>query len=152
MAELNDTLKVERDEIRNKPFSKAYWDGTRDKRLLLQFCPHAGIYQFFPRPVSIATGLTDLEWREVDGLGEIYSYSVMHVGPGPFRACEPYAVVIVRLDVGVDIVSNLVNCDREGLRIGLRVRPFWMPFDDGRHLLLFEPDTDRREVETQEPA
>lgn len=143
MAERNNIFNVQHGAIRQLPFSKPFWDATREKRLLLQYCPQADIYQFFPRPVSIATGLTDLEWREVDGRGEIYSYSVTHVGPKQFKGCEPYVVIIARLDAGVDIVSNIVNCADEDLRIGLRIRPFWMPLEDGRHLLLFEPDRDR---------
>lgn len=140
MTELNDTLDVRRGDIKPLPFSAPYWDGTRSKRLMLQYCPRSGSHQFFPRPVSITTGRADLEWREVDGRGHVYSYTITQVGLGPFKGHEPYAVIIARLDAGVDIVSNIVNCRREDLRIDLRIRPYWMPLDDGRHLLLFEPD------------
>lgn len=140
MTDYNDTLSIQRDAIRPLPFSEPFWAATRGKRLLVQHCPRTGVPQFFPRPVSIATGRSDLEWKEVDGLGEIYSYTVTHVGLKPFRGHEPYVVILARLDIGVDIVSNLVNFREDQLRIGQRIRPFWMPLDDGRHLLLFEPD------------
>jgi uncharacterized OB-fold protein len=51
-------------------------------------------------------------------------------------------VVTVRLDVGVDVISNLVDCDLADVRIGMRVRPHWLPQEDGTALLLFQPDPD----------
>jgi uncharacterized OB-fold protein len=137
---MNNALTTPRGAVHTYSFSRPYWEATRHKRLLLQYCPASKQFQFFPRPISIATGLQNLEWKEVDGKGEIYSLSMTHKGLGSFEGHEPYLVILVRLDVGIDIVSNLVNCAEQDARIGLRVQPYWHPLDDGRHLLLFEPD------------
>lgn len=136
---LNNTLGVERQPIRQYSFSKPYWEATREKRLVIQYCPRSGQYQHFPRPVSIVTGLADLEWREVSGEGEVVSVSLTRRGFQQFQGAEPYAVAIVRLDVGVDFVADLVNCDAADARIGLKVKPYWHPLTDGTHLLLFQP-------------
>jgi uncharacterized OB-fold protein len=136
----NDTLSVPRGPIRARSFSLAYWEATREKRLLVQRCTRTGQYQFFPRPVSIATGTRDLEWVEVDGCGEIYSHTLTWRGHGVLRGHEPYLVVLVRLDVGVDVVSNLVGCGLQDVRIGLRVKPYWLAREDGTHLLMFQPE------------
>lgn len=143
MNELNDTLSVPRGAIESLPFSEPFWEASRKKRLKLQYCRESEAFQFFPRPISIATGRDTLEWREMEGKGEVYSFTLTYVGLKQFKGHEPYAVILARLDAGVDIVSNIVNCRREDLRVGLRIRPFWLPLDDGRHLLLFEPDRDR---------
>ena len=137
---LNDTLQVPRSHIQPYRFSQPFWEATRHKKLVIQYCPLSQQYQFFPRPVSLVTGKRLLEWKQVDGRGEIYSYSETRRGFGPFEGHEPYAVILVRLDVGVDILSNLVNARSDELRIGQRVRPYWMPLEDGFHLLMFEPD------------
>lgn len=136
----DDTLNVKRCAFSTYKFSETFWEATREKRLLMQFCPQSQQYQFFPRPVSIATGSTNLEWKEVDGVGEIYTYSLMNLGIGPFQGSEPYPVIIARLDIGVDIISNLVNGDADDLVIGRRIKPYWLPIDDGRHFLLFQPE------------
>lgn len=136
----NDTLSVSRGAINVRSFSQVYWEATREKRLLLQRCNKSGQYQFFPRAVSIATGTADFRWEEVDGHGEIFSYTLTHRGNGALRGHEPYLVIMVRLDVGVDIVSNLVWCDWSKVEIGLRVKPYWLAIEDGRHLLMFQPD------------
>jgi uncharacterized protein len=46
----------------------------------------------------------------------------------------------VTLDVGVNVLGNVVHCGLHEMRIGLRVKPFWAPLPNGAHLLMFEPD------------
>ena len=53
---------------------------------------------------------------------------------------EPYVLAMVTLDEGVNVMANLIRCTEEDLKAGLRVKPYWHPLSDGRHLLLFEPD------------
>jgi len=139
---LNDTLGVKRD-IKHYDFSMPHWEATRQKKLVIQFCKATGKYQHYPRPVSIFTGRRrDIEWREVSGDGTVLSYTVTHRGPPAFRGVEPYAVVSVTLDVGVNVIANIVNCKSEELAIGMKVKPYWHPLDDGTHLLMFQPHRD----------
>ena len=140
MTELNDTLDVTREPPKPRSFSKAYWDATREKRLLVQYDRRSGRYQFFPRATSIYDGRRDLEWREVSGNGEIFSYTIAHRARPPFQGHEPFAIALVTLDEGVNVMANLVHCPRDRLKIGLRVKPFWAPLANGTHLLMFEPD------------
>lgn len=138
--EINDTLAVERVAPRHFPFSEPYWEGTRERKLKLQYCLGTGRYQFYPRPVSIFTGTRDIEWREVSGGGTIFSYLVEHVARPPFVGHTPYLVVTVTLDEGVNIISNLIGCPVDEVAIGMRVRATWTPLPDGTNLLLFERD------------
>jgi uncharacterized protein len=137
---LNDTLQVAREAPQPFSFSRPYWEATREKKLLIQFCPSAGQYQFHPRPVSVFTGKSDLEWREVSGTGEVFTFTVAWRGPGPFRSHEPYLIATVTLDEGVNIIGNVVNCSYDDIHIGMRVKPFWAPLPGGMHHLMFEPD------------
>ena len=139
MRRLNDTLSVPREPPQPRTFSRAYWDATREKRLLVQFDKRSGKHQFFPRAASIYTGRRDLEWREVSGRGEVFSYTVACRARPPFQGHEPFLIALVTLDEGVNVMANIVNCSREQIRIGLRVKPFWTPLPNGTHLLMFEP-------------
>jgi uncharacterized OB-fold protein len=140
MTELNDTLNVTREPPKPRTFSKAYWDATREKRLLVQFDGRSGKYQFFPRATSIYNGHRDLEWREVSGKGQIFSYTIAERARPPFQGHEPFAIGLVTLDEGVNVMANIVRCTRDRLQIGLRVKPFWTPLANGTHLLMFEPE------------
>ena len=137
---LHDTLDVKRD-IKHYDFGMPFWEATRQKKLVIQYCKTAKKYQHFPRPVSIFTGRRrDIEWKEVSGKGTVYSYTITERGTPAFRGQEPYAVVCVTLDVGVNFVANIVNCTVEELKVGMKVKPYWHPLDDGTHLCMFQPD------------
>lgn len=124
-----------------KPSSmtREFWDGAKQGKLMLQYCRDTGKFQFYPRPVSIYTGRRNLEWREASGKGSVYTHTVTHRGPAPFRGIAPYIIVTVELDEGVRIMSNLVNCEPDDVRIGMRVRVTWTPTGEYR-FPLFEPD------------
>jgi len=77
---LKDTLSVKR-SIKHFDFSEPYWEGTKQKKLVLQRCKATGKFQHFPRPVSIFTGRRrDIEWKEVSGKGTVYSYTITERG------------------------------------------------------------------------
>lgn len=136
---LNNTFDVERAPIKPMPFTKPYWDGTREKKLVIQYCPEAKKYQFFPRPTSIYTGKRNLEWREVVGNGQIYSFTITRRTRPPFRGHEPFGIAMVELDEGVRIMADLVNVTEDQLKVGLRVKPYWHPLPDGHHVLMYTP-------------
>lgn|SRR5271170_365772 len=140
VARLNDTLGILREPPKPRSFSKAYWDATREKRLIVQYDKRSGKYQFFPRATSIYDGHRNLDWREVSGKGEIFSYTIAYRARPPFQGHEPFVIGLVTLDEQVNVMANIVHCDRDRLNIGLRVKPFWAPLSNGTHLLMFEPD------------
>ncbi len=137
---LNDTLVVAREAPKPRSFSKPFWQATRDKKLMIQYCRRSGRYQFFPRATSIHSGRRDLEWREVSGKGEIFTYTVARRARPPFQGHEPFLIVVVTLDEGVNVMANMIRCGLDEIRIGMRVVPHWAPLPDGTHLLMFEPD------------
>jgi uncharacterized OB-fold protein len=140
MTELNDTLSVPREAPKPRAFAQPFWNATRDKKLLLQFDPSNGRYQFVPRVAGLATGRRNLEWRESPGKGKVFTYTVARRAREPFRGHEPFLIALVTLDEGVNIMANVVNCTVEEMAIGLRVKPYWAPLPDGMHLFMVEPD------------
>lgn len=140
----DDTLKVPRGPSAPRSFSRAYWDATRERRLLMQFDSKVGKYQFPPRATSIHTGRRSLEWREVSGRGEVFSYTIARRAPPPFAGHEPFLIALVVLDEGVSVMANLVGLGEEEPHIGMRVVPFWAPLPDGTNLLMFQPDGRKR--------
>jgi uncharacterized OB-fold protein len=119
-------------------FSKPFWDGTKDKKLMLQYCPQSGKYQFYPRPISVYTGKRDLEWREASGKGRVYSFSLSYKAPAPFKDVKPYVVATIELDEGVRILTNIVNCDPKSIKIDMPVRLTWVEAGTANYPV-FEP-------------
>ena len=140
MSAINDTLDVVREAPKWRSFSKPFWDATREKKLLLQYDPVVGKHQFYPRATSIYTGRRNLAWRESPGKGAVYSFTIARRARPPFQGKEPFFIVVVTLDEGVNVMGDMVDCSMEELKIGLRVKPYWAPLPDGTHLLMFTPD------------
>ena len=76
----------------------------------------------------------DTTWEDASGRGEIYSVSVTRRA-GPI----PYAIAYVRLDDGVTVLTNIVDCDLDELRIGQRVRVCFKTADGGASIPMFAP-------------
>ena len=127
-------------EIVPSNFSRPFWEATRERRLLLQYCPRTAQYQFFPRPLSIFTGKRDLEWREVSGRGTLYSYTLIPEGSVATKERPVRILAIVELAEGVRMLSNIGNVAITSLRIGMPLVPLWEPLPNGMHLLKFQPD------------
>lgn len=120
--------------------TEPFWQAAREKKLLLQYDPEAGKYQFWPRPVSVYTGKANLEWREVPGTGKLHSYTVSHVPARGFEDLAPYPIGAVELDEGVRVMARLVNLDPDEIEIGMRLRVCWEEIGDGVTIFCFEPD------------
>ena len=140
MTAINDTLDVAREAPKWRSFSKPFWDATRERKLLLQYDPTVGKFQFYPRATSIYTGRRNLEWREASGKGAVHSFTIARRARPPFQGKEPFFIAVVTLDEGVNVMGDMVDCALEDMKIGLRVKPYWAPLPDGTHMLMFTPD------------
>ncbi len=107
-----------------------FWLHARQSRLAIPHCPHCGTYEWPPRARCSKCG-GEAEWREVSGRGRIFSYSVVERAVNPDMADEvPYAVAIVELDEGVRLLSNIVDCNPDGLSCGQEVAVRFEPTAD----------------------
>jgi uncharacterized OB-fold protein len=102
---------------------RPFFDGAKQRHLCIQRCRNCGSYRFPARAVC-ATCLSETsDWVPVSGQGEVFSFCIMHQVYHPAFASEaPYAVVLVRLDEGPTLTSNLVGVAPEATCIGMPVR------------------------------
>jgi uncharacterized protein len=123
-----------------------FWAATREQRYLVQWCTSCSKPIFYPReacPWCLASDA--LEWKASNGTGTVHAVSVQYRPGNPaMRDQVPYAVALVELDAGADdatirVMSNVVNCDPEGVRVGDQVNIVWEELSDGRNLPLFAP-------------
>ena len=94
------------------PVSQPYWDALREHRILIQYSPSADRYVFYPRTLAPGTLADDLEWREIDGAGTLYTYTVARRPTGPPWAEKlPQLLAVVEWDVGPRVSTELVDVD-----------------------------------------
>lgn len=129
--------KIERIRPVENHDSKHYWQGLRDGTLLIQRCASCGVPRHPPQPMC--ENCQSLEWTtiESEGMGTIYSYTVLHYPEiPPFD--YPNTIVLVDLDDGVRLASQLISSGPDEVAIGQRVRAELIEVQDGMTLPLFK--------------
>ena len=120
--------------------ARPFWDGARQGRLLIQKCGSCGQNIFYPRLSCPACFSEKLDWVEASGRGSIYSYTVVYNNaPSAFVADVPYVVAVIRLEEGVQMLSNIVECDHEKLACDMPVEVVFEELDEEFTLPKFRP-------------
>ncbi|WP_298214502.1 Zn-ribbon domain-containing OB-fold protein [Acidocella sp.] len=116
------------------PDNKEFWAAMQTGKLLVKHCRACGESHWYPRPLCPFCMSADTDWRESAGTGTIYTFSVnRRVGP------VPYVIAYVTLDEGVTMLTNIVDCDFDKIRIGDRVRMVPKPSENGTMVPMFTP-------------
>jgi len=121
------------------PETEPFWNATADGRLVLAHCDRCGTIIWYPRALCPSCGGTAVSWKEASGLGTVYSFTVVHRTPGPFRDAVPYVTAYVELVEGPRILTNIVGCDPGTVYIGQEVRVVFFDTGEGCALYRFEP-------------
>jgi hypothetical protein len=79
-----------------------------------------------------------MEWHEVAGTGVVYSYALLHHPQHP-AFDYPVAAVLVDLDEGVRLVSNIIDIDPDKITIGLPVEVSFVPAGEDAAVPVFRP-------------
>jgi hypothetical protein len=121
--------------------SAPYWDALREHRIRIQYSPSIRGYVFYPRLLAPGTLADDLEWREISGLGTLYTFTVCDRPTAPFFAdALPQLLAVVEWDEGPRVSTELVHADPAALRVGMRVRPVFCDHPEaGVTMLRYEP-------------
>jgi uncharacterized OB-fold protein len=117
-----------------------YWQAASEHRLVMQYCGHCGFTGYPPVPRCPRCHGGQLTWREVSGRGTVHSFTVVHHSVHPVTAnALPYVLVLVSLDEGPRMLTNLRDCAAEEVRVGLEVEVTFEDLGGGIGLPQFRP-------------
>jgi len=103
--------------------SRGYWEALARHELYFQRCRDCGAKRFYPRALCPACLSSATEWIRASGRGTVYSFTVTHQNQAPgFREELPYVLAIVELDEGVRMMTNVVGCAPDAVRVGMPVQ------------------------------
>jgi uncharacterized OB-fold protein len=115
--------------------NEAFWSAAREGRFTVPVCGACGKAYWYPRAICPLCGSDKVALRDASGKGTIYTFSVMR------RAKEPYAIAYVTLAEGPSMMTNIVDCDFDTIRIGQPVTVVFKDTGDGPPVPMFRPDT-----------
>ncbi len=102
--------------------SRGYWEALARHELYVQRCRGCGTTRFYPRAVCPACLSSDTEWLRASGRGSVYTFTITRQNQAPgFRDELPYVLAVVELTEGVRLMTNVVGCPPEEVRIGMPV-------------------------------
>ena len=123
------------------PLTAPYWQAAHQHELKLPRCEACAKFHFYPRSACPHCGSTLLSWQAVSGMGEVYSYTVVHRAPSKgFEALVPYVVAVVALAEGPHLMTRLTQVQAEAVHIGMRVQVEFEKQDDETTLPVFRPE------------
>jgi uncharacterized OB-fold protein len=116
---------------------QGFWQGADEGKLVLQKCGGCGTWCHIPQPMCPKCHSVEKGWAPVSGKGVVYSWVTYHESPHPaFKV--PYSVVLVELEEGVRIVSNLVDVKPDEIEIGMPVEVTFDQITEGVTLPKFK--------------
>jgi uncharacterized OB-fold protein len=120
-----------------------FWEAADSGRLVAQRCVACGALRHPPRPMCPQCHSLDVEAATLSGFGTVYSYAILHHPQNPVFD-YPVLAVLVDLDEGIRLVSNIVGVDKDDIAIGMRVKAEFALTAGDHQVPVFRPVTEAR--------
>ena len=116
----NRTLQI----TYNLPISRTskFWQGLKEGKVYATTCKKCGKLHFPPVADCGDCGSSDMKWTELDGEGEIVTFTQVLVKPASFQTEPDYIVAIAQLKDGVKALAWLTGVKMEDVQIGMKVK------------------------------
>jgi len=124
------------------PEAKPYWDGLRERKLMLPRCRQCRRAFFYPRVLCPFCYAADIEWFQATGRGRLYSFEIAYqTFNKAFKVKPPYILAMVELEEGPRVMSNLIGIepDPKRIRCDMPVEVVFHKLTDEITLPLFQP-------------
>lgn len=120
--------------------SQPFWDACARGALMLQRCNACDRWWFPPSNRCQHCWSDNFAWTPASGFGEVYSFTVFHRAYAAELACQlPYVVAVVALQEGPRLITNVIGCAPDDVRVGMQVEVVFEPLVEGVALHAFRP-------------
>lgn len=100
-----------------------FYEWCRRGELRFQRCDRCGALRHVPREICPTCQAFAWSWVRSSGRGRIFTWTVVARALHPaFGNATPYAPVVVEMEEEVRLVSEVIDCPVDRLRIGLAVQ------------------------------
>ena len=88
-------------------------------------CGNCERLYFPPRsvcPVCHRKSLGKMEHFQLEGRGEVLSFSIVHDAPSQFELQKPYVIAMIEMVEGIRLTGQIIDCDPAEVIIGMKVQ------------------------------
>ncbi len=119
--------------------TKPFWDFAKAHELRVQKCTKCGELHYPPSAFCPNCSNLDSEWVKLSGNGKVYSFVVVRRKYPGFENKIPYVVAIVETAEKIRMLSNIVECKPEDVKIDMPVQVTWEDITPEFSLPQFKP-------------
>ena len=119
-----------------------FWDFTKKEQLTAPKCASCGTLRMPPNTFCPVCFSRDLDWEPLPGTGTVYTFIVVRHPLNPTAAnYVPFMPAAIDPDgaPGIRFISNVVNCEPEDVKVGMRVKVVWHHVNDSLTLPFWAP-------------
>lgn len=125
--------------------TKEFYDHCKNGELRFQRCTDCGKWRHVPREMCAKCGSWNWEWARSSGRGELFTWTVVQRVMHPaFPDDVPYAPAVIQMQEGVRLVSWVIDCPPEELKMGMPVEVVFDAVTDEVTLPRFKRITEKR--------
>jgi len=104
------------------PFTiESFYKLVGEGKLMAAKCNKCGNMLLPPKPICPKCLTKDLSWIEVKNKGKLLTYTVIHVSPAQFQSICPYALGIVKLDDGPNLIGMIRGIEINKIKVGMNL-------------------------------
>lgn len=134
---LATALPSEQIHITTDPITEPFWLAAKEGRLVAPKCVACGHFRLPPTPYCPECQSGEVQWVQLSGRAEVYSFAVVHGFPGLPDVTLVPVVVDLPDAPGARLVSNVIDIEPEEVAIGMQLTVDFHPIADGWQLPVF---------------
>jgi len=120
--------------------TKPFWEYCKKHELRMQKCVQCGHIRFPPGIVCPRCHSTEADWAKLSGRGKVYTFNVVHyLYHAGFADEIPYVSAVIDLEEGPSLLSNIIECKTEDVKIDMPVEVAFEDVTDEITLYKFKP-------------
>ena len=116
---MKDYFQIPRSMLKGK--TAKFWEGLKENKFLTTKCKDCGEFFFPPRAICPKCLSDNLEWIELSGEGNLYSWSEIKDYKLRYFA-KPYILGVVELKEGIGRIIIKIRAKKEELKIGMPIK------------------------------
>ena len=121
------------------PLTEPFWEGTRRGELRLQRCSECERFRWTPQFACPECLSEDYRWVAARGHGVVYSYTIVHRSVDRDAFPAPYVLGVVQIEEGPFLLTNIVGCEPDEVRVDMPVAVRFEKIDDEFTVYPFAP-------------
>ena len=120
--------------------NRPWWEALKRHELYIQKCRDCAAMRYHPRAQCPECLSPRTEWVKSSGRGKVYTFTATYQNQAPgFRESLPYIMAYVELDEGLKMLTNIIDCRSEQVKIGMPVEVVYEDVTNEVTLAKFRP-------------